>query len=236
MPFARAECVLGALPFVRLVRRGHLENQVDRVFIYWDNSNIFFGALDEAEEREGKAARHRIRIHFKTMLRLAHADRPVERALAAGSVPPEMQALWNRLSGAGVQVELFDRGAVDRGEQQTPDRVLQLQMLRDFADYNGDPGIAVVLTGDGQGFFDGAGFQADLERMHRRGWRVEVLSWANSCNQRMRQWVEAHGVFVPLDDFYEQVTFLVPWEGMQHRYETDLDLSRRRMVAPQAAP
>ena len=150
MPFARAECVLGALPFVRLVRRGHLENQVDRVFIYWDNSNTLFGALDEAEEREGKTARHRIRIHFKTMLRLAHADRPVERALAAGSVPPEMQALWNRLSGAGVQVEL-DRGAVDRGEQQTADRVLQLQMLRDFADYNGDPGIAGVLTGDGQG-------------------------------------------------------------------------------------
>ena len=206
---------------------------MDRVFIYWDNSNIFFGARSEAEEREGKDARHRVRIHFKTMLRLAHADRPVERALAAGSVPPEMRALWNRLSGAGVQVELFDRGAVDRGEQQTPDRVLQLQMLRDFADYNGDPGIAVVLTGDGQGFFDGAGFQADLERMHRRGWRVEVLSWANSCNQRMRQWVEAHGVFVPLDDFYEQVTFLVPWEGMQHRDETELDISRRRMVAPQ---
>ena len=209
---------------------------MERVFLYWDNSNIFFGARAQAEEVEGKDARHRVRVHFKTMLRLAHADRPVERALAAGSVPPEMRALWNRLSAEGVQIELFDRGAVERGEQQTPDRVLQLQMLRDFADYNGDPGIAVVLTGDGQGFFDGAGFQADLERMHRRGWRVEVLSWANSCNQRMRQWVEAHGVFVPLDDFYGQVTFLEPSAGLQARNETDLDLSRRRMVAPQGAP
>ena len=125
--------------------------------------------------------------------------------------------------------------AIDRGEQQTPDRVLQLQMLRDFADYNGDPGIAVVLTGDGQSFFDGARFQADLERMHRRGWRVEVLSWANSCNQRMRQWVEAHGVFVPLDDFYEQVTFLEPAADMPARNETELDLSHRHMVAPQGA-
>ena len=209
---------------------------MDRVFIYWDNSNIFFGARAQAEEVEGKDARHRVRIHCKTMLRLAHADRPVERALAAGSVPPEMRALWNRLSAEGVQIELFDRGAVDRGEQQTPDRVLQLQMLRDFADYNGDPGIAVVLTGDGQGFYDGAGFQADLERMHRRGWRVEVLSWANSCNQRMRQWVEAHGVFVPLDDFYGQVTFLEPLADMGARNETDLDLSRRHMVAPHGAP
>ena len=134
-------------------------------------------------------------------MRLAHADRPVEKAVAAGSVPPEMRAPWNRLSAEGVAVELFDRGAVERCGQQSPDRVLQLQMLRDFADYNGDPGIVVLLTGDGQGFYDGAGFHADLERMHRRGWRGEVLSWAHSCNTRMREWVEAHGVFVPLDDF-----------------------------------
>ena len=210
---------------------------MDRVFIYWDNSNIFFGALDEAEEREGKAARHRIRIHFKTMLRLAHADRPVERALAAGSVPPEMQALWNRLSGAGVQVELFDRGAVDRGEQQTPDRVLQLQMLRDCGlqrrsrhcrrSHRRRTGVLRRRRIPSRPGEDAS------PRLARGGALLGELPWANSCNQRMRQWVEAHGVFVPLDDFYEQVTFLVPWEGMQHRYETDLDLSRRRMVAPQ---
>ena len=206
-----------------------------RVFIYWDNSNVFIGARAQAEEREGVSARHRVRISFKGMMRLAHADRPVEKAIAAGSVPPELRALWNSLSREGVEISLFDRGAVERGEQQTPDRVLQLQMLRDFADYNGDPGIAVVLTGDGQGFYDGAGFHADLERMYRRGWRVEVLSWANSCNERMRQWVEAHGVFVPLDDFYESVTFLKPssddYPDADPRYETALDLSRRGIVA-----
>ena len=198
---------------------------MEKVFIYWDNSNIFFGARAEAEEREGLDARHRVRISFKAMLSLARAERPVEKALAAGSVPPEMRALWNRLSMEGVQIELFDRGAVERGEQQTPDRVLQLQMLRDVADYNGDPGIAVVLTGDGQGFYDGAGFHAELERLYRRGWRVEVLSWANSCNQRMRQWVEAHGIFVPLDDFYHAVTFLAPSGYAQARNEALLDLS-----------
>ena len=208
---------------------------MEKVFIYWDNSNIFIGARALAEEREGVSARHRVRISFKGMMRLAHADRPVEKSIAAGSVPPELRALWNSLSREGVEISLFDRGAVERGEQQTPDRVLQLQMLRDFADYNGDPGIAVVLTGDGQGFYDGAGFHADLERMHRRGWRVEVLSWANSCNERMRQWVEAHGVFVPLDDFYESVAFLKPssddYSDADPRYETALDLSRRRIVA-----
>ena len=207
---------------------------MEKAFIYWDNSNIFIGARDVAEDREGVNTRHRVRISFKAMMRLAHAGRPVEKAIAAGSVPPELRALWNSLSAEGVHIELFDRGQIARGERQTPDRVLQLQMLRDFADYNGDPGIAVLLTGDGQGFYDGAGFHADLERMYRRGWRVEVLSWANSCNQRMRQWVEAHGVFVPLDDFYDAVTFLKPtsddYPTADVRYEAPLDLGRRRVA------
>ncbi len=211
---------------------------MDKTFIYWDNSNIFVGAQAEAVEREGVATRHRVRIDFKAMMRLAHADRPVKKAIAAGSVPPELRALWNRLTREGVEIQLFDRGAIDRGEQQTPDRVLQIQMLRDFADYNGDPGIVVLLTGDGQGFYDGAGFHADLKRMHRRGWRVEVLSWANSCSQRMRTWVESHGVFVPLDDFYSSVTFLAPssadYPDADPRYAADLDLSRRPCVPPEA--
>ena len=211
---------------------------MNKVFIYWDQSSMSIGARDAAEERKGRNARYRVRIDFRAMVRLAHADRPVEKAVAAGSAPPELRALWNRLEAAGVQVELFDRGAVDRGEQQAPDRVLQLQMLRDFADYNGDPGIVVLLTGDGQGFYDGAGFHADVERMHRRGWRVEILSWADSCNRRMRQWVEENGVFVALDDHYEAVTFLEPsnpdYPTVDPRAPTELDLSRRPTVAPPA--
>ena len=46
--------------------------------------------------------------------------------------------------------------------------------------------------------------------MHKRGWRVEILSWAHSCNQRMRQWAQENGVFVALDDFYESITFMEP--------------------------
>ena len=54
---------------------------MDKVFIYWDNSNIFHEAQRLAEERNnGPDARYRVRINFSNMLRLAHADRPVERA------------------------------------------------------------------------------------------------------------------------------------------------------------
>ena len=143
---------------------------MERVFIYWDNSNIFHEAQRLAEEREGGLARYRVRIHFDNLLRLARADRPIERALAVGSIPPEMRQLWNRLESSGVEVQLFDRRSRDLGEQEMPDRLLQLRMLEDGWDYNGDPGIAVLLTGDGAGYMEGAGFHRTLERMHRRDW------------------------------------------------------------------
>ena len=205
---------------------------MESVFIYWDNSNIFIEAQRLAEEHaEGPEARYRVRIHFDNLLRLAHADRPVENAFAVGSVPPEMRQLWNRMESRGIRVELFDRGDPRRGEQEMPDRLLQLKMLQDALDYNGDPGIVVLLTGDGAGYIEGAGFQSELERMHRRGWRVEILSWAHSCNQRMRRWVEENGVFVALDDFYDSVTFLEPSRPgqrlAQSRDAAPLDLSRR---------
>ncbi len=200
------------------------------VFIYWDNSNIFYEAQHLAEERNsGPDARFRVRVHFANMLRLAHAGRPVRKALAAGSIPPEIQRLWNRMEAEGVEVQLFDRYSPERGEQEVPDKVLQTAMLRDMADY--DPGIVVLLTGDGAGYQRGVGFHSDLERMHRRGWKVEILSWAASTNQRMRRWAEANGVFVDLDDFYDSITFLEPsrpgHELARSRDAAPLDLSRR---------
>ena len=221
---------------------------MDNVFIYWDHSNIFIEAQRLAEEPEGAAdARYRVRIDFNNMLRLAHADRPLERAYAAGSVPPELRQLWNRMESRGVEVYLFDRGSPERGEQEIPDRVLQLRMLEDALDYNGDPGIAVLLTGDGAGYLTGTGFHSTLERMHKRGWRIEILSWADACNQRMRAWAEENGVFVPLDSFYESPLWSLPerasrWHteeealpstlafGQCHRYADSLFLRKRTWV------
>lgn len=205
---------------------------MERVFIYWDNSNIFHEAQRLAEERErSPGARYLVRVHFENLLRLAHADRPVEKALATGSVPPELRQLWNRMEAMGVAVRLFDRGSPERGEQEMPDRLLQLRMLEDALDYNGDPGIVVLLTGDGAGYLEGAGFHSTLERMHRRKWRVEILSWARSTNQRMRQWAESNAIFVALDDFYSAITFMEPsrpgFELAAPRDAADLDLSRR---------
>lgn len=207
---------------------------MDRVFIYWENSNIFHEAQRLTEERsEGPDARYRIRVHFDNLFRLSHADRPIERALVVGSIPPELKHLWNRLESKGIEVFLYDRGEQGRDEQEIPDQRLQLRMLEDALDYNGDPGIVVLLTGDGAGYYEGVGFHRTLERMHRRGWHIEILSWAHSCNQRMRRWAETNGIFVPLDDFYDAITFLEPsrpgFELAQPRDAAPLDLSIRPM-------
>ena len=208
--------------------------QNDRVFIYWDNSNIFIGAQALATEREdGTDVRYRVRVDFANMLRLAHADRPVAKAVAAGSVPPELEEVWFQLKSRGVDVHLYDRGGAGRGEQEVPDHILQSQMLRDGIDNNGNPGIVALLTGDGAGFYDGVGFHADVERLHERGWRVEILSWRESCNQRMRRWAEDNGAFIPLDDYYKAVTFMKPSSGEMlapPRVAEELDLSSRPMA------
>ena len=203
------------------------------VFIYWDNSNIFIEAQRIAEERNDQVdARFRVRIQFANILRLAHADRPLRKAMVAGSVPPELRQLWNWLEQQGVEVRLFNRIRPDLGEQEIPDRLLQLQMLEDAMDF--DPGVVVLLTGDGAGYLEGAGFHSTLQRMRRRGWKVEVLSWQHSCNYRMREWAEENGVFIPLDDFYDAITFLEPslpgHRLAQSRPAAPLDLSRRRVA------
>ena len=206
---------------------------MEKVFAYWDNSNILVSAQQAAGEREGDAARYRVRLHFRHLLDLVCGGRDIEHATAVGSIPPELRHVWNRLENEGFSVQTLEQSALQvRGLDV--DRVLTVAMMRDALDYSGDPGIAVVLTGDGSGFDDGVGFHADLERMRNRGWRIEVLSWRHSCNRRMREWAEENGVFVALDDFYDSVTFLEPPAPGQPvadpRYATPPDLSRRAVA------
>ena len=56
--------------------------------------------------------------------------------------------------------------------------------------------------------------------MHKRGWRVEILSWA-----------QENGIFIALDDFYESITFMEPSrpgaELASARDSAELDLSQR---------
>jgi hypothetical protein len=196
-----------------------------KVFIFWDNSNIFIGAKAAAMEIKPQDDPYKLRIDFQKLLQLAAADRPIEYAIAVGSVPPELRHVWNRLENTGIKVELFERGSQSEKEQAV-DQALQVHMLRKAFDYNGQAGTAVMLTGDGKGFFDGVGFQADLERMHKKGWNVEILAWDKTCNLRMREWAKRVGIFIPLEDFYESITFTDDYSG-SIRHSKPVDLKNR---------
>ena len=200
------------------------------VHIYLDNSNVFLSAKNIARDREGINAKQQVRLQFSNVVDLALAGRSYASATVVGSVPPGEREVWNRLAHAtGVQPELYERGNLT-GTEQGVDQCLQVHMLRAIKDYT-SPQIAVLLTGDGAGYDDGVGFHADLERMHESGWAIEVISWRSSCKKTLREWATKVGVFIALDDYYEQVTFL---EG--HRTVKPIDLSGRPRAAPRKSP
>jgi hypothetical protein len=175
-------------------------------YIFWDNSNIFIPAKYVASRRDGAFAEPLVRIQFDNLLKLAHAGRRVGSAVCVGSVPPELKAVWERLRAAGVTIELYERGAAT-GTEQGVDQCLQVHMLRVLADVR-PPGVAVLLTGDGAGYDTGAGYHADLERLHRFGWGIEVIAWDAACKRALKEWASAAGVYVRLDEYYDSVTFI----------------------------
>ena len=177
-----------------------------KVVLFLDNSNVFIPAQSVSARLDGPLSSGQVRIQFDHLYQLARAGREVQDAVCVGSVPPELERVWRRLRATGITVELFERGA-GSGKEQGVDQCLQVHMLRTAMDAT-EPGIAVLLTGDGAGYLDGIGFHADLERMHRSGWKIEVLSWDIACNRYLKQWAEDVGVYIPLESYYDSITFL----------------------------
>ena len=191
----------------------------DRVHIIWDNSNIFLSGRDECDKLERKAAS--FRINFEGLIDLAAAGRPIEQVFCVGSVPPPTDAVWGHIEKlTGKRPELYERGAAS-GKEQAVDQALQTRMLRLGYDYD-PPETIVLLSGDGSGFEEGIGFFADIKRLHKVGWNVEVLSWRDHCKREMKTWATEQALFVPLDDFYGSITFLE-----KLRKAKPLDLTKR---------
>lgn len=191
----------------------------DRVHIIWDNSNIFISGRALCDKLEYKSSI--FRINFESLVDLAANNRPIEQVFCVGSVPPPTDAVWGHIEKkTGKKPELYERGA-SSGKEQAIDQALQTRMLRLGYDFD-PPETIVLMSGDGSGFEQGIGFFADIKRLHKVGWNVEVLSWKDNCKKEMKIWAEENGLFIPLDDFYGSVTFL---EGL--RKASTLDLNRR---------
>jgi hypothetical protein len=175
------------------------------VSIFWDCSNTFYPAREVARTREGPIVGQDVRLQFDAVYELARAGRNVVSGMCVGSTGFGNPRLEERLHEAGIATEFYERGN-QTGKEQAVDQALQVHMLRTLVDRT--PGIAVLLTGDGAGDHEGRGYFADLKRMYRGGWNVEVISWREACHAAMRAWVEENGHFVALDDYYDCVTFI----------------------------
>ena len=99
-------------------------------------------------------------------------------------------------------------------EKDLPDLKLQRVMLLDGMTNHKTPWTVVLLTGDGAGWAYGKWFLPTLKGMKEGGWNIELISWSQSCNRWLREWVIQNGQFTSLDDFYRSVTFLVPSENL----------------------
>lgn len=197
---------------------------MQKICLFWDNSNIYHSAQRFAEEKQ--ETKYAIRIQFENLFRVATVGRQVTRAYCVGSVPPELEEVWKQLEKqTRVKPELYERGK-ESGKEQGVDQCLQVSMLRCLHDIK-PPEVAVLLTGDGAGYSDGTGFHADLERMYQSGWGIEVVSWNFACAVKLKTWASKVGSYICLEDFYDSVTFIEG--GRKSRKPT---LTNRRTSKP----
>ena len=61
------------------------------------------------EKQYGEDVGYRARLDFKNLMRLIRKDSQVIKAVAAGSVLPEMKEVWKQLQMEGVRIKIIDR-------------------------------------------------------------------------------------------------------------------------------
>ncbi len=177
------------------------------MFIFWDNSNIHISGLKVMEQVEPDKPRELFRTNFNNLLQLVKKDRKIDKIYLSGSVPPPNNSVWDYLRNMGVSVQLLDKTA-DGTEQESVDMSLQTMMFRTAIDNIDSPSTIAVLTGDGASKQLGEGFLSDLKRIKKLGWNIEVYAWEISCNRYLKEYAEQNGLFVPLENYYNSITFL----------------------------
>ena len=81
------------------------------------------------KDKYGDDVAFRLRLDFRNLIRLIQDDRRFVKAVAAGSVPPEMTDVWKQLEREGNQTEIIDRSKTGGAEHGLPDVKPQWEML-----------------------------------------------------------------------------------------------------------
>lgn len=194
---------------------------MSNVHIFWDNSNIHIvGRNHVMQHFEPDENPKLFRSYFKNLFKLAHRNRPIGSAYVVGSIPPPNSNLWKHIRALGVTLELLERTASNK--EAGVDQTLQVWMYREAHKNRGKDDTFIVLSGDGAGKKLGKGFLNDLEFIREMGYNVEVISWERGTNQMLKQFAKDNGLFIPLEDYYYNVTFI---KGKRSAIE-DIDFNK----------
>jgi hypothetical protein len=173
--------------------------------VFWDNSNIWLVGRNVCKQKE-PGNESAFRIHFANLFEIAANGRAVATAFVGGSEPPASDEIWTRFQNLRITVQRQERGS-QTGKEVAVDEAIQLAMANAVLDAD-VPGTMILLTGDGAGYGDGKGFIKQLERAHKKGWKIEVVSWDAGCNSRLREFAATNGTYRALEPVYDKVTFI----------------------------
>jgi hypothetical protein len=210
----------------------------EHVHVFVDLSNITIGFYNSLKVKRGIPTQGRFpggtpSFSFQRLMSLIERGRTVIRREAVGSVI-EKSDIWRpsymiEAENLGYKMHVLSRvpkshrnvhnryysgSSTDGLPSPTPmsraeqgvDELLHYKILEALAD--SDPGIMVLATGDAASAEYTDGFLAQAERALKRGWKVEVVSFAQnlSSSWRSAEWVgKWHEQFrvIELDPFLE---------------------------------
>lgn len=175
----------------------------DPVHLFVDWSNLWYAMREEARRRGDPELS--VRVHIAHLRDVLAGGRDVETAVlvANRAIPgPVIDHLR-----AAFTVEFVEPGRIS-GREQAGDELLQNALYRTILRRSGASGTVVLATGDGAGWREGRGFCEALAAAARTGHAVEVAAFTCSLNEHLAELARHLGAMVPLDPFYDAITFL----------------------------
>jgi hypothetical protein len=188
----------------------------EHVFAFLDLSNIYYGRA-AAAERAGEDSRF-TRLSAENLATLLRAGRGrySQVTVANADVPVAVTTHFEPFG----EVIRRESGRLT-GTEQANDETLQVRM---YEALHGQPrSVMVLATGDGAGWRDRRGFIPALDAARQHRWGIEVVTWSDSANRYLMEWVgKVGGAVVDLDYHYYSVTFEEGGRRVQH-----VNLTRR---------
>lgn len=190
--------------------------------VFWDNSNIVFSRNELIPKYDPNVPVADLRVHFLNMFDYVRYQRVVDTFVMVGSLPPDNDPLWKRVSELKNHVkgkfELIKLNRDAHNKEQGIDDTLRAELFRFCTANIANPGTVALLTGDGAGYGKGKGFQDAVEIISTKlKWQVELCAWDCSCHAEMKALASAQPMckYRNLEFAYWEVTFVKNGRGVK---------------------